>query len=325
MRRRTLVMALGGAIASPAVVRAQPAKPVIGYLSARSLETDGHLLGAFRAGLKQAGYVEGENVTIDFRWCDGNYDRLPDMAAELMRGKPDVLVAVGGNPTPFALKALTTTIPIVFLIGTDPVSVGLVKSIRQPGGNMTGATLLGPSLEAKRLELVHDMLPRAKTVALLVNPSSNLIGGISSEAQAAAGTLGLDLQVLSATTRVEIDRAFDAMAANRPDALAVSLDGIFYIQRDLILARAAAMRLPAIHPYRECAEEGGLASYSTPLAVQYRALGIYAGRILKGARPSDLPVQQPTTYELVINLRTAKTLGLVLPPAFVSRADDTIE
>jgi putative ABC transport system substrate-binding protein len=247
------------------------------------------------------------------------------MAAELVRGKPAVLVAVGGNPTPFAARAATSTIPIVFLIGTDPVSVGLVKSISRPGGNMTGATLLGPSLEAKRLQLLHDMVPGAKSVALLANPSSSFIKEISDTAQAAAAALGIRVQILSAENEAGIDRAFDAMTANKPDALAISLDGIFYIQRDRILARTAAMRLPAIHPYRECAEEGGLASYSTPLATQYRALGVYAGRILKGARPADMPVQQPTSYELVVNLKTARTLGLALPSAFVARADDTIE
>ena len=329
MKRRTLLAALGGAIAgpgaSPAIVRAQPKVPRIGYLSARSLKSDGHLLDAFRSGLREQGYVEGENVTIDYRWADGNFDRLPALAVELVRDRPDVLAAVGANPTPFAARAATSTIPIVFIIGTDPVAVGLVKSIGRPGGNMTGATLLASSLEGKRLELIHDMLPVARSVVLLANPSSNFLKEISSDAQSTADALGLRLQILSVSNRAEIERAFDAMAAIKPDAFAVSLDGIFFTQRDLFLARAGAMRLPAIYPYREFAEAGGLASYSAPLPAQHRAVGVYVGRILKGARPGDLPIQQPTTYELVLNLKAARTLGVTLPPAFVARADDTIE
>ena len=323
MRRRTLIAALGAAAVSPAV--AQGRRPVIGYLSGRSLETDGHLLAAFRSGLKEAGYIEGENVTIDFRWAEGHFERLPAMAADLVRGNSDVLVAVGANPTPFAAKAATSTIPIVFIIGTDPVAVGLVQSISRPGGNMTGATLLASSLEGKRLELIHDMLPGARSIALLSNPSSNFLKEISRDAQSTADALGLRLQMLSAANATEIDLAFDALASSKPDALAVSLDGLFLTQREHILARAGAMHLPAIYPYREFADTGGLASYAAPLPAQHRAIGVYAGRILKGARPGDLPVQQPTTYELVVNLKTTRALGLTLPPAFIARADDTIE
>jgi putative ABC transport system substrate-binding protein len=325
MKRRTLIAALGGAVVSPAAAVAQTRRPVIGYLSARSIESDGHLLAAFRSGLKEQGYVEGENVTIDFRWAEGHFERLPAMAVELVRGNPDVLVTVGAIPSPFAAKAATSTIPIVFIVGTDPVAVGLVQSIGRPGGNMTGATLLASSLEGKRLELIHDMLPAARSVALLSNPSSVFLKEIIRDAHATADALGLRLQMLSAANASEIDRAFDAIASSKPDAFAISLDGLFLTQRAQILARASAARLPAIYPYREFADTGGLASYAAPLPAQHRAVGVYAGRILKGARPGDLPIQQPTTYELVLNLKTARTLGLALRPAFLARADDTIE
>jgi len=325
MKRRTLIAALGTAAASPAIAVAQGRRPVIGYLSARSIETDGHLLAAFRSGLKEAGYVEGENVTMEFRWAEGNFSRVDALAAELVRRKPDLLVATGGTPSPLAFKALTSTIPIVFTFGTDPVSLGLVKSYSRPGGNVTGATTVASSLEGKRLDLLQEMVPGARSFALLTNPASMFAADLVRDAKAAASARGLTLEILNAANPDEIDRAFGTIAAIKTGALVVSTDGFLTGQRERILARTAALKLPAIYPAREFVDSGGLASYAAPLTDMYRWAGVYAGRILKGARPGDLPVQQPTTYELVVNLGTAKTLGLTLPPAFVARADDTIE
>ncbi len=325
MRRRALLVALGGSIVTPALVQAQARKPVIGYLSARSIETDGHLLAAFRVGLKESGYVDGDNVTMVFRWADGNFDRVGALAAELVNRKPDLLVGTGGTPSALAFKALTTAIPIVFTFGTDPVSLGLVSSYSRPGGNVTGATMLASSLEGKRLDLLHEMVPGARSIAMMTNPSSLFATSLVRDARATASARGLDLTVLNASTAGEIDRAFDTMTAARTDALVISTDGFLIGERERILARTAAMRLPAIYPAREFADAGGLASYAAPLTEMYRWAGVYAGRILKGTKPGDLPVQQPTTCELVVNLKTAKTMGLALPPAFVARADDTIE
>jgi putative tryptophan/tyrosine transport system substrate-binding protein len=323
MKRRTLVAALGAVLAAPAV--AQSRRPVIGYLSARSLETDGHLLAAFRIGLKEAGFVDGQNVTMEFRWAEGDFGRVDALAAELVKRKPDLLVATGGTSSPLAFKALTTTMPIVFTFGTDPVALGLVKSYSRPGGNLTGATMVASSLEGKRLDLLHEMVPGARSVALLTNPSSLFATSLVRDARSTASARGLSLNVLNASNLAEIDRAFEAMAADKVEALLISTDGFLIGERERILARTAALRLPAMYPAREFADAGGLASYAAPLTDMYRWAGVYAGRILKGAKPADLPVQQPTTYELVVNLKAARTLGLALPPAFVARADDTIE
>ena len=323
MNRRTLLGALATAVASPAV--AQGRRPVIGYLSARSIETDGHLLAMFRVGLREAGFVDGDNVTMEFRWADGNFGRVDALAAELVKRKPDLLVATGGTPGPLAFKALTTTIPIVFTFGTDPVALGLVKSYSRPGGNLTGATMVSSSLEGKRLDLLHEMVPGARSIALLANPSSLFATDLVRDARATASARGLNLTVLNVGNSIEIDRSFEAMAADKAEALLISTDGFLIGERERILARAAALRLPAMYPAREFTDAGGLASYAAPLTDMYHWAGVYAGRILKGAKPDDLPVQQPTTYELVINLKAARALGHALPPAFVARADDTIE
>jgi putative ABC transport system substrate-binding protein len=324
VKRRTLLAALGAA-ASPAIAVAQTRRPVIGYLSVRSLETDSHLLAAFLAGLKEAGFVDGQNVTMEFRWAQGNIGRIDALAAELVKRKPDLFVATGGTQSPLALKALTSTTPIVFTLGTDPVSLGLVKSYSRPGGNVTGATTVASSLEGKRLDLLQEMVPGARSFALLTNPASMFAADLVRDAKATASARGLTLEILNAANPDEIDRAFGTIAAIKTGALVVSTDGFLTGQRERILARTAALKLPAIYPAREFVDSGGLASYAAPLTDMYRWAGVYAGRILKGARPGDLPVQQPTTYELVVNLGTAKTLGLTLPPAFVARADDTIE
>jgi putative ABC transport system substrate-binding protein len=325
MNRRQLLSTLGASVFAPAIARAQSAKPLIGYLSGRSLETDAHLLAAVRDGLKEAGYVDGENVTMVFRWADGNMDRVPALAAELVKLNPTLIAAVGGTPVPLVVQKATTSIPTVFTIGTDPVALGLVKSYNRPGGNMTGSVLLASTLEGKRIDLLHEMVPDAKSVALMVNPASSFAPDLVRDARTTATARGLKLDVLNARNEAEIDRAFDAAAEAKSGGLAVSIDSLFIGQRERILARAMAMRLPAIYPAHEFPDAGGLASYSARWADMYRWAGVYAGRILKGAKPGDLPVQQPTTYELVLNAKTARTLGLALPPAFVARADEVIE
>lgn len=324
MKRRVLLGAIGAAAGSPSILRAQ-AKPVIGYLSGRSLATDGHLLTAVREGLKEAGYVDGQNVTMDFRWAEGRFERLEALAVDLVKAKPNIIIAVGGTPVPLAVKAATSTIPTVFTIGFDPVELGLVDNLSRPGGSMTGVMLSASILEGKRLDLLREMLPGVRSVALLANHSSPIALNQTREAQTAAATLGLKLDVLNVTNDGEFDRAFAAMASSKPDALAISIDGFLIGRRERIMAFAAAQRLPAIYPSREFTDAGGLASYAARWADMYRWVGIYAGRLLKGAKPSDLPVQQPTSYELVVNLKTAKTLGIALPPTFLGRADETIE
>ncbi len=324
MRRRGLLA--GAAVAglvSP--TRAQAPLPRIGYLSGRSLSTDGHLLDAFRAGLKTTGYVEGQNVTIDVHWADGHYDRVPAMAVALAATKPDIIAAVGGNPVGLAAKAATSTIPVVFSVGADPMQIGIVKNLNRPEGNLTGITLWASELDVKRLDLLREMLPTARTVALLTNPTNP---GAAKELQGmleAGVTLGLELEVLNASSSSEIERAFESLPTGRFDALAVVADAFLINRRERILVLTAARRLPAIFPSREFAVDGGLISYGTRWSDMYRVVGSYAGRILKGAKPGDLPVQRPTTYELVINLKTAKTLGLTLPSILLSRADEVIE
>lgn len=327
MRRRELVYLLGSTAAVwPLASRAQQsAMPVIGYLSGRSPATDGHLLAAFRDGLKESGYVDGQNVTMDFRWAEGRFERLDALAADLAKNKPTIMVAVGGTPVPLAAKTAAPTIPIVFTIGTDPVELGLVSNLNRPSGNMTGVMLSASILEGKRLDLLRQMLPAARSAVLLANPTSPAAAGQTRDAQAAAAALGLKLEILNAASEAEIDRAFGAMTSSKPDALAVSIDGFLIGQRRRIVALTAERRLPAIYPSREFTDAGGLASYAARWADMYRWVGVYAGRLLKGARPGDLPVQQPTNYELVVNLKTAKTLGLTLPPAFLVRADEVIE
>jgi putative ABC transport system substrate-binding protein len=299
--------------------------PRIAYLSGRSQSADSHLLEAFREGLKAAGYVDGQNVRMDVRWADGRYDAVPAMAVELAATRPDLIVAVGGNPVGLAARQATSTIPIVFGAGADPIAIGLVSNLNRPDGNLTGMTLSAQELDAKRLELLHDLLPQARSAALLMNPANP---GADTELQLtreAAAALKLKLEVLKASSSSDIERAFETLPAGRVDALAVAADAFLINRRDRVIALTAERRLPAIFPAREFAVDGGLASYGARWADMYRILGSYAGRILKGAKPADLPVQRPTTYELVINLRTAKTLGLVLPPIFLNRADEIIE
>ena len=325
MKRREFITLLGGAAAWPLAARAQQtARPVIGYLSALSEKQAVPQLNAFRRGLSETGYFEGKNVQVEYRWTEGQYERLPAMAAELI-GLPVSLIVAQAPPAALAAKAATTTIPIVFVVGFDPVGSGLVASLNKPGGNATGMTLISVALGQKRLEILRDILPKASVVAMLANPlSPDAIPEIG-PVQAGAGPLGFQLVMFNASTVGDIEAAFAAIAARKPDALLVGTDPFFVDQRANIVARAANLRIPAIYPFRQYATAGGLISYGTNLEASYRQAGIYTGRILAGAKPADLPVMQPTTFELVINLRTAKALGFEIPVTLHARSDEVIE
>jgi putative ABC transport system substrate-binding protein len=325
MRRRALLAsAVAAGLASKAWAQSS-AVPRIAYLSGRSQWTDSHLLEAFSEGLKTTGYVDGQNVKVEVRWADGRYDQVPALAAEIAATRPDLIVAVGGNPVAVAAKQATSTIPVVFGAGADPVAIGVVSNLNRPDGNLTGMTLSAQDLDAKRLELLHDLVPQAQSVALLVNPNNPGANEELRLTREAATALKLKLEILKASSSSDIERAFEALPMGRIDALAVAADAFLINRRDRIIALTAERRLPAIFPAREFTVDGGLASYGARWSDMYRILGSYAGRILKGAKPADLPVQRPTTYELVINLRTAKALGLALPPIFLNRADEVIE
>ena len=326
MRRREFIVLIGGAAVSwPLAARAQqPALPVIGVLSAEwQLLAD--RLRAFRLGLAQTGYVEGQNVAIEYRWAPGQYDQLPALAADLVRRQVTVIAAVGIPPT-FAAKAATSTIPIAFLVGIDPVEFDLIASLNRPGGNITGVAVLTAELAEKRLQLLHEMVPTATVIGLLVNPTDP--AATESETrhlQNAVPSFGLQLHILPAGTPTEIDRAFGTLVELHADALVVSTDPLFTNQRAQIVALAARHAMPAVYVWREFVEAGGLMSYGTDLTESYRQTGIYTGKILKGARPADLPVEQVVKVQLFINLTTAKTLGLMIPPHLLARADDVIE
>ena len=323
MKRRLLLWTIGATALSTGL-RAQT-KPVVAYLAARSPKTDAHLLAAFLEGLKEAGYVNGQNVTVNVHWADSRYERLPAMAKELAESKPAVLVAVGANQVGLAAKAATQSIPVVFGVGADPVDLGLVRDLARPEANLTGTTLLTQLLDAKRVELLREMAPSAKSIAILINPTNPGAAEQLKSAQAAADALGFSPTVLKTTTEAEIDRAFAALDSAPVDALVVAVDSFLIGQRARIVAAAAARKLPAVYPSREFVDAGGLASYAPRWVDMYRIIGTYAGRILKGAKPGDLPIQRPTTFELVVNLRTARTLGLTLPSIILNRADETID
>jgi len=325
IRRREFITLLGGAAAWPVAARAQqPAMPVIGFLRSTSIERSAQLLAAFRQGLKEAGYSEGQNVAIEYRSAEGEYDRLPGLAADLVRRQVTVIVATGGLASAQAAKALTSTIPIVFT-GEDPVKSGLVVSFNQPGGNATGVSLLTTDIGSKRLGLLRELVPNATRIALLNNPNGPNVGGYLQDLQAAADSLNQRIQVLNAINENEIDAAFVALARERPDALFISSDPFLTSRREQIVALANHYKLPAFYEWREFAEAGGLASYGPSHTEPYRLIGIYTGRILKGAKPADLPVIQSTKFELVINLKTAKALGLEVPATLLARADEVIE
>jgi putative ABC transport system substrate-binding protein len=327
VRRRDLLALFGGAaVAWPVGVRAQQAMPVIGWLSSGSPESDNipARLIAFRRGLNEAGYVEGQSVVIEYRWAQNQYDRLAELASDLVHRQVNVIVTPGAPPT-FAAKAATSTIPIVFAHGIDPVQSGLVASLNRPGGNITGVSLLQAELAGKRLELLHEFAPTAAVVALLVNPTNPIYETETRNLQEGTQRLGLQMHVLRAGTPSEIDAAFRTLVELQAGALLVSSDTFFTSQRTRIVALAARYTVPTIYVWREFAETGGLMSYGTDLADTYRQTAIYTGKILKGAKPADLPVQQAVKLELVINLNTAKTLGLTLPPILLARADEVIE
>jgi putative ABC transport system substrate-binding protein len=305
-------------------VRAQqPAVPVIGFMNSGFVQPS--IQAAFHGGLNEIGYVEGHNVTVDYRYAEGHYDRLPALVADLIRRQVAVLGAFGGVHTAIAAKAATATIPIVFANGSDPIKFGLVASLNRPGGNITGVSFFTAELEGKRLGLLHELVPRAAAIAALVNPTNANADDQSRELKDAARTLGLELHILNAVSEGEIDKSFATLAQTRAGALLVASDPFFFGRRQQLIALAARHAVPAIYEWRAFAEAGGLMSYGTNQAEAYRQAGIYAGRILKGEKPSDLPVVQTTKFELIINLTAAKVLGLDMPPGLSARADEVIE
>jgi putative ABC transport system substrate-binding protein len=321
MKRREFIALAGGVAAWPLAARAeQPAMPVIGLLGVRSAKADAHFLAALHEGLQAKGYPPG-SVKVEYRWAEGRYEVLPTLAAELVRLRPAVIVAMGGNPAALAAKAATDKIPIAFSIGGDPVELGLVRSFNRPDANLTGLTMFSATLDAKRLELLRELVPSAKVIGLLSNPDNPNTPNQSRQAKAT----GLFLRAVTAKNEREVQEAFDALDALHVDALAVASDSFLISQRQKIVALASARRLPTIYAIREFVEVGGLLSYGTDFANMYRLLGGYIGELLKGTPPADLPVQQPTTYRLVINLKTAKALGLTVPPTLLVRADEVIE
>jgi putative ABC transport system substrate-binding protein len=326
-RRREFITLLGGAAAAwPLGARAQQAAmPVVGFLDTRSPDALGGRLRAFWQGLKDTGYVEGENVEIVYRWAEGQYDRLPKLATELVRRQVAVISAGGGIAPASAAKAATTTIPIVFAVPEDPVRVGLVTSLARPGGNLTGVNFFTTELAAKRLELLHELVPTAVRVAVLVNPTNPNAEPTVRDVEAAARAMGLQIQLLESSTSREIDAAFATFVRERPDALFVGGDP-FYISRRVQLTNLAVRHaIPAIFSARDFAEAGGMMSYTSNITDAYRQLGVYTGRILNGAKPADLPIMQSSRFELVINAQTARMLGIEIPATLLARADEVIE
>ena len=323
MKRRALLASVAAAGIAPQT-RAQ-ALPRIAYVSGRSQATDGHLLAAFKEGLKTTGYIDGQNVTIDVRWADGHYDRVFSLVTELIATKPDVIAAVGGNTVGLDARKATSTIPVVFGAGSDPTQIGLVTNLSRPEANLTGMTLWANELDAKRLELLRTVVPAARNVALLMNPRNPGVTVEIEHVREAAKTLDLALRILEAETSSGIDRALQVTTGDKLDALAVVADSFLINYRARILDFTAASRLPAIYPSREFVTDGGLVSYGTRWGDMYRIVGNYAGRILKGAKPGDLPIQRPNTYELVVNLKAARNLGLTVPAIMLARADEVLE
>jgi putative ABC transport system substrate-binding protein len=326
MRRRQFLGVLGGAATAwPLAAPAQQPMPVVGYLSARSARTDGPMMAAFTQGLGEGGYVDGQNVTIERRWGEGQVDRIPAHAADLVRRQVGVIVTAGGETVALMARAATTTIPIVFVGSGDPVQSGLVASFNRPGGNVTGVNMMLFTLTAKQLGLLRELAPASKTLAMLVNPQLPEAQLQINGAEEAARAIGQQLRIYPASTEAELDAALDALGQQGADALIVAANPLFVVFAPKIIAQAARLKLPAIYFRRELAEVGGLVSYGSSTAEAYRQAGVYASRLLKGAKPSDLPVVQSTKFEMVINLKTARALGVEIPPNLLARADEVIE
>jgi putative ABC transport system substrate-binding protein len=327
MERRAFIAAVtGGLLAAPLAARAQQkAMPVIGVLSTGSPgPSSASSMAAFRQGLSEAGYVEGQNVAIEYRWADGHYDRLPALAVDLVGRKVDLIMA-NSPPSALAAKSATSTIPIVFRSGADPVRDGLVASLARPGGNLTGVSFIADELTAKRLELLSELVPRVGVIALLMNPNNATAERVIRDVQEAARTKGLQLHVLKASSESEIDTAFASLVQLHAGALVVGADPFLSGRREQLVALASRRAVPSIYAWREFAASGGLISYGPSLTSAFRLVGHYAGKVLKGAKPADLAVQQPTKFELVINVKTAKALGLTIPASLLQRADQVIE
>jgi len=329
MKRREFIAGFGAtasfSLLSPFPSRAQPAMPVVGFLSSRSPGESAAVVSAFRQGLGASGYVVGQNVAIEYRWAEGHYDRLPPLAAELVGLRVAAILAAGGPPSALAAKKATSKIPIIFSAADDPVGIGLVESLSRPGGNITGMSVFNSTLIAKRLDLLHQLVPSAGTVAYLANPANPSAQLEIRAAQEAARTLGIDLQILNASNDQEVEAAFARLAGLKAGAIIVAGEPYFDSRRSAIVELAARHAIPASYSFRENVAMGGLLSYGTNLNESYRNSGIYCGRILKGEKPADLPVVQPTKFEMTINLKTAKTLGLAIPPALLTGADEVIE
>jgi putative ABC transport system substrate-binding protein len=324
LKRRDFISVLGGVVAWPLAARAQQPMPVIGFLNQGLAKSGAYLAAAFRKGLNEVGYVEGQNVAIEYRWAEGDYGQLPGLAADLVKRKVAGLV-VAFFPAALAAKTATSTIPICFVTGVDPVKEGLVASLNQPGGNVTGVAFLASVLGAKRLGLLHDLLPRADVFAVLVNPANPSAAVVSKDLQEAARTLGKQVLVVGASTQHELDRQLATLVQRRIDALIVAPDAFFDSERDHIVAVAARHAIPTMYERRETAVAGGLMSYGANVADAFQQAGVYTGRMLNGERPVDLPVLQPTKLEFVINLTTARTLGLTIPPGLLAIADEVVE
>jgi putative tryptophan/tyrosine transport system substrate-binding protein len=326
MRRRRFMALLGSAVVWPLAARAQQGKmPVIGILASVSPAPYAPFIAAIKEGLRQTGYVEGRNVAIEYRWAEGQYDRLPQLASELVESGVAVMILVGGGATTAAAKAATATIPIVVVMGDDPVKTGAVAALNRPGGNVTGVSLLSVAMEAKRLQLLRELAPNVSVIAIVLNPNNPQADEQLQELQDAGHALGVQVEPFKAGSPSEIDTAFLNLVERRAGALLMAADAFFNTRREQFIVLSARHALPAIFPYREFPAAGGLMSYGTSLADAYRQEGIYAGRILKGEKPAEMPVQQAVKIELVINLQTAKSLGLTIPLALLARADEVIE